>query len=337
MKAKLGVGVVGVGEMGRRHAYNLRTLIPDARLIAVADPAENRAREVAADLEVDRWFNSLEAMLECEEIQAIVISSPDKYHAKAIEASARAGRAILCEKPIATAVSEAEAALKAVADAAVPLQIGFMRRYDPAYQAAYARIESGEIGEPVIFKSVGRDKDAPPLSAYRSGSNGMVFYNSTIHDFDLARWMMLDEIDQVQAYSTVNIRPEIAQYGDVVASVINLKFDHGAIGNVESYVQAEYGYDVRTEVVGSKGAVFVGSIQKAPAMIATAQGGTRALEDHYLSRFADAYIAELTDFVSNVLHERPIRVPGEIGFRALQIAAASERSHLSGRSEKVTR
>jgi len=126
----------------------------------------------------------------------------------------------------------------------------------------------------------------------------MVFYNNTIHDFDLARWLMRDEVSEVHSYATVAIRPEVAQYGDVVASVVNLKYEHGAIGNVESYVQAIYGYDVRTEIVGSKGSIFVGSLEKTPATFLSAGGGTHILADHFLSRFADAYLAEMVDFVS---------------------------------------
>src|SRR5260370_13682708 len=129
----------------------------------------------------------------------------------------------------------------------------------------------------------------------------MVFYNNTIHDFDLARWLMRDEITDVHAYTTVAIRPEIAQYGDVVASVVNLKYRRGAIGNVESYVQAIYGYDVRTEIVGSKGAIFVGSLDKTPATFLSASGGTHILADHCLSRVAQAYLAEVVDFVHNIL------------------------------------
>src|SRR5207245_3378255 len=164
-------------------------------------------------------------------------------------------------KPLALNLNDAHAALDAVARAGVRLQIGFMRRYDPAYVAAKKRIEAGEIGEPVVFKSVGRDKDVPPLAAYQSNVNGMLFYNNTIHDFDLARWLMQDEVTEVHSYTTVAIRPEVAQFGDVVASVVNLKYERGAIGNVESYVQAIYAYDVRTEIVGSKSSIFVGSLE----------------------------------------------------------------------------
>jgi predicted dehydrogenase len=324
---RLGVGVLGVGEMGRKHAENIRRLVPEAHLLAVADVAADRARQVARDLEIDHAFGSLEEMLELRDIHAVIIAAPDKFHAKAIEAAAAAGKDILCEKPLATDRAAAERALSAVARAGIRLQIGFMRRYDPAYDAAMKKIEAGEIGEPVMFKSLGRDKDVPPIEAYRANINGMLFYNNTIHDFDLARWLMRDEVIEVQAYTTVAIRPELAQFGDVVASTVNLKYAHGAIGNVESNVQAIYAYDVRTEIVGSKASIFVGTLEKLPGSFLSAAGGNHSLCDHFFSRFGDAYVAEVRDFVHNVLHDRPPRVSGEDGMKALEIAIAAEESH----------
>jgi scyllo-inositol 2-dehydrogenase (NAD+) len=332
--AKLRVGVLGVGEMGRRHAENLRRLVPEARLVAVADAFADRARQVAAELEVENSFSSLEEMLGCD-LEAVLISTPDKFHAQAIEVAAAAGKDILCEKPVALGLADAERALTAVNKAGIRLQIGFMRRYDPAYAAAMKRVEAGDIGEPVVFKSIGRDKDIPPLAGYESGVNGMVFYNNTIHDFDLARWLMRDEVTEVHSYTTVAIRPEVARYRDVVASVVNLKYERGAIGNVESYVQAIYGYDVRTEVVGSKGSILIGSLEKTPATFLHSSGGTHILADHFLSRFADAYLAEVVDFVHNMLQDRPPRVSGEDGLRALEIAVAAENSHAQGKPCKV--
>lgn len=334
--AKLGIGVLGVGEMGKRHAENLRRLVPEARLVAVADVAAERARQVAAELEIEHSFGSLDDMVARKDIQAVVIVTPDKFHAQGIRTAAAAGKDILCEKPIATNLPDAQAALDAVKKAGVRLQIGFMRHYDPAYVAAKKRIEAGEIGEPVVFKSLGRDKDVPPLAAYQSNVNGMLFYNNTIHDFDLARWLVGDEVAEVQAYTTVAIRPEIAKYKDVVASVVNLRYVRGAIGNIESYVQAIYGYDVRTEVVGSKGSVFVGTVAQIPATFLGAHGRTQNLADHFLTRFADAYLAEVRDFVHNMLNHKPPQVSGDDGLKALAIAVAAENSHLEKRPYEVT-
>jgi inositol 2-dehydrogenase len=333
---KLGVGVLGVGEMGKRHAENVRRLVPEARLVAIADVAPQRARQIADELEIEHAFASLEEMVQRKDVDAVLIATPDKFHAQEIRVAAAAGKDILCEKPVATNLEDAHAALREVSRAGVRLQIGFMRRYDPAYAAAMKRVEAGEIGTPVLFKSVGRDKDEPPMAAYQSNLNGMLFYNNTIHDFDLARWMMQDEICEVQAYTTTTIRPEVAKYGDVVASVVNLKYVHGAIGNVDSYVQAVYAYDVRTEIVGSKGSIFVGSLQKTPATFLTTHGSSEILADHFLSRFADAYLAEVQDFVHAMLTDKSPRVTGEDGLRALEIAVAAENSHLHARPCKIS-
>jgi scyllo-inositol 2-dehydrogenase (NAD+) len=329
--AKLGMGVLGVGAMGKRHAQNIRGHVPEVRLVAVADVAIAQARQVAAELEVDHAFGSLEDMLECKDIDCVIIAAPDKFHAHAVRTAAAAGKQILCEKPLALNLADAHSALEAVAKAGVHLQMGFMRRYDPGYSAAKKRIEAGEIGEPVIFKSIGRDKDAPPISSYQSMLNGMLFYNNTIHDFDLARWLMQDEVVEVQAYATVAIRPEVEQYGDIVAGVVNLKYARGAIGNIESYVQCAYAYDVRTEIVGSKGSILVGSLQQTPATFLTAGGRIQRLADHFLTRFEGAYVAELQDFVQSLLKDRPPSVSGEDGLRALEMAVAAERSHLESK------
>jgi scyllo-inositol 2-dehydrogenase (NAD+) len=333
---KLGVGVLGVGEMGRRHAENLRRNVPEARLVAIADASQERARQVATELEVDNFYSSLEAMLENKAIEAVLIATPDKFHPQAVATAAQAGRDILCEKPLALNMADAHAALREVAKANRRLQVGFMRRYDPAYAAAMKRIEAGEIGTPVIFKSVGRDKDQPPIAAYESNVNGMIFYTNTIHDFDLARWLMQDEVESVHSWTTSTIRPEVAKFGDVVASVVNLRYRKGAIGNVESYAQAVYGYDVRTEIVGSKGSIFVGNLERMPAVFLTAGGGEHALADHFLSRFADAYLEEVRDFVKTMLSERAPRVSGDDGLKALAIAVAAEKSHLQSKSVAVT-
>jgi len=332
---KLGIGVLGVGAMGKRHAENIRRLVPEARLIAVADVAADQARQVAAELEIEHGFATFEDMLERKDIDCVVIATPDKFHAQAIRTAAAAGKQILSEKPLALSIADAHAALEAVAKAGVHLQIGFMRRYDPGYAAAMKRIEAGEIGEPVVFKSIGRDKDAPPISSYQSRLNGMLFYNNTIHDFDLARWLMRDEVKEVQAYATVAIRPEVAEFGDIVAGVVNLKYRRGAIGNIESYVQSVYGYDVRTEIAGSKGSILVGSLQQSSVTFLTSEGGTQTLADHFLTRFEDAYVAEVQDFVQSILHDRAPRVSGEDGLRALEIAAAAEKSYVQSKACNV--
>src|SRR5215469_5089902 len=131
--SKLGIGVLGVGEMGKRHAENLRRLVPEARLVAVADAAAERARQVASELELENFYVKLEDMLDRKDIDAILIATPDKFHAQAVKLAAGAGKAVLCEKPLALCLTDAHAVLEAVSKARTALQVGFMRRYDPAY------------------------------------------------------------------------------------------------------------------------------------------------------------------------------------------------------------
>jgi predicted dehydrogenase len=168
------------------------------------------------------------------------------------------------------------------------------------------------------------------MGAYLSRINGMLFYNSTIHDFDLARWLSHDEVAEVHSFGTVAIRPEVAEFGDVVAGLVNLRFRRGAIGNIESYVQCLYGYDVRTEVVGSKGSILIGSLRQNSATFLKPSHGSYELEDHFLSRFRDAYLAEVIDFVDTILSDRAPRVTGEDGLRAVEIAVAAEKSLQAG-------
>jgi scyllo-inositol 2-dehydrogenase (NAD+) len=324
--SKLGMGIIGVGVMGRRHAENFLRQVPQAQLIAVADADGARAKQVAADLEIPHAYASLEEMLERKDIRAVVIASPDGLHAGAVEMAARAGKDILCEKPLALDLQSAEKALAAVAKAGVRLQIGFMRRYDTAYAAAQRRIAGGEIGDIVIFKSIGRDKLPAPLSFFQSGVSGMLLYANTIHDFDLARWLTQDEVAEVHTFATTTARPELEPLGHVVATSVNLRYAGGAIGNLESSGQAQYGYDVRTEVVGTKASLFVGTLRQSPVVFLSPNHGSYELEDHYLSRFRDAYVTQALDFVDMVLNDRQPKVTGEDGLRALRTAVAAERS-----------
>ena len=148
---KLGIGVLGAGEMGLRHAENIRRLVPHAQLMAVADVAAERARRTANELEIENSYGSLEAMLECKGLDAVIIATPDKFHAAAVKIAAAAGKDIFCEKPLALTLTDAHELLDAVAKAGVRLQVGFMRRFDPAYAAAMKRFEAGEIGNPSHF------------------------------------------------------------------------------------------------------------------------------------------------------------------------------------------
>ena len=333
--AWLTVAVCGVGVMGKRHAENVARAVPQAKLVAVADADRERARAVAAELDVERSYGSIEDMLQQPDIQAVVIASPGKFHARDVEAAAARGKDILCEKPLAMKLADADAALRAVQKAGVRLQVGHMRRYDPAYAEATRRIEAGEIGDPVVFKSVGRDQKLPPASYFQSGMNAMLFLDSSIHDFDLARWMMADEVAELQAFGTRPITG-FSDCDDVEAGVVNLRFERGAVGNVESFRSCGYGYDIRTEVIGTKATLQVGYIRQTQLRIMTQSGIAHDAVTHWLDRFEDAYLLELRDFVATMLSDRQPKVTGKDGRAALAISLAAERSYREKRPIRLS-
>lgn len=333
---KLCMGVVGVGTMGKRHAENIRRLIPEARLIAVADADLQRAERVAAELEIEYYYDSVEALVERKDIQAVVVVTPAKFHGAAMKVCAQAGKDIFCEKPFTLTVEEADEVLEAAAKAGVRLQVGHVRRYDPPNVKAKKRIEAGEIGDPVIFKSLARDPAPPPLSYMASGVNGMFFQDSTVHEFDLGRWMMNDEIAEVHAYGAVLVFPEIAQYNDIDTALVNMKFSRGTLGAVENYMQAGYGYDIRTEIVGSKGTLITGYLQQTAEVVLTAAGAKTDVVDHFLVRFAEGYLNEMRDFVQIILADREPQVTGFDGRQAVAAAAAAERSYRASRPVAVS-
>ncbi len=333
--AKLGVGVVGVGTMGKQHAYNLRHLIPEAQLIAVADTDIERAKLVATELEIDHHYSSVEAMVERKDVQAIVVVTPAKFHGAAMKVCAHAGKDIFCEKPFTLTVEEADEVLDLTQNAGVRVQVGHVRRYDPPNVSAKRRIEAGEIGDPVIFKSLARDPAPPPVGYMASGVNGMFFQDSTVHEFDLGRWLMNDEISEIHAYGAVLVFPEIAQFNDIDTALLNMKFSRGALGAVENYMQSGYGYDVRTEVVGSKGTIITGYLQQTAEVVLTAAGAKTDVVDHFLVRFADGYLHQMRDFVQTILTDRSTKVDAFDGRQSVAVAAAAERSYREGRAVTV--
>lgn len=204
--------------------------------------------------------------------------------------------------------------------------MGHMRRYDPAYAEAKRRIETGEIGEPAIFKSIGRDAKAPPASYFECGWNGTLFHDNSVHDFDLATSLMDDAVVEVHAFAAARALPQLAEHGLFDSGVVNLRFARGGIGNVESFLDARYGYDVRTEIVGTKRTVQVGSLRDVPIQVLTQAGRQNNVVDHFLVRFADAYRIEMADFVEMVMSGRAPRVTGADGRQALAVALAAETS-----------
>jgi predicted dehydrogenase len=216
--------------------------------------------------------------------------------------------------------------ISALDKARVMFQAGFMRRFDSGYVAAKKQIEAGTIGKPVTFKSVGRDPFCPDLSYARPDVSGGLILDMAIHDFDLGRWLMGDEVRRVYAEGGTLAFPQLNSVGDIDNAVINLLFRGGALGNVEVSRNAVYGYDIRTEVLGTDGGLKIGYYQQTPLLIMTRQGIQHDMVPYIVERFGNAYLAQTKDFVGRVIDGQGPAVDAHDARAALVIGLAATRS-----------
>ncbi len=333
---RLRIGVVGLGRMGGMHARYVASQVPEAELVAVADVDLGRARQVAGELGVAGVYESTAALAADPAVQAVLIATPSVRHPEDVAGAAAAGRDILCEKPLALTVDGCRAALDAVAAAGVRLQVGLMRRHDDDYRRAYGRLRAGDCGRPVVFRSLQFDPEPPPPAFCDPSVSGGIFVDMGIHEFDLARWLVGDEVVEVHAYGSNAGVPELEAAGDFDSAVAVLRFGGGAIGAVELARTARYGEDVRTEVLGTDGAVFVGRLPITHG--AFGRAGTLAQDtvDPSRLRFADAYAGQVRAFARSVLDGRPVAPDGEDSLAALRIALAARQSAAEGRPIAVS-
>ncbi len=315
------VALLGAGRMGIEHA---RTLvgIPEVRVVAVADPNAEAAQAAQRLSRAERTYaDPLDAIHDAD-VNAVVIVTPTGLHAAHIEAAARAGRAIFCEKPVATDLRETERVLRVVQETGVPFQIGFQRRYDPAFAQARARLDAGELGTIEQFHAVGRDPAPAPIE-YLRGSGG-IFLDQAIHDLDIARFLV-GEVREVMAWGDAKVDPRIAELNDADTTTAVLHFENGAQGVVQNSRRAVYGYDVRTEVFGARGKFQLDATPKTPLLAY----GDGVRMDHYhffMDRFRDAYRLELEAFVRAVLGGTPPEPGARDALESLRLAVACQTS-----------
>jgi inositol 2-dehydrogenase len=300
-------------------------------LYAIADIGEQSRTQVADEFGVFHAFSYAHELIAVPELDAIVISTPTSTHCDLVIAAARAGKAIFCEKPLALTLEETHTALEAVAQAHVPFQIGFMRRFDAGYQKAKTLIDGGLIGSPVTFKSLSRDPFCPrPEYASPKQSGGLIF-DMAIHDFDLARWLTGSEVERVTSEGALLVCKDLESVGDIDNALINLRFMSGALGNVEVSRNAFYGYDIRTEVLGSAGAVMIGVHQYTPVVLFTRAGAHHDVTPYLMERFGDAYAAQLQHFVDCLKSGRSPSVGAADALAACEIGVAATRAYKTGR------
>jgi inositol 2-dehydrogenase len=321
------IAVIGLGRMGRFYAQTVASFGPPVRLAAVADPDPAARASVQAALGRDvPAFSDPAAVFQQADLDAVIVATTTSTHAEVVAAAAAAGKAIFSEKPLALSVEQTRSVLAAVDRAGVLLQVGFMRRFDPAYTRAKQVIETGQVGRPLTFRAVGRDPACPPLDYADPGHSGGLIVDMGIHDFDMARWLMSSEVERVSADSSVLVCSDLSSVGDADNAVVNLRFASGALGNVEVSRSASYGYDLRTEVLASDGAVRIGGTSADDVQILTPLAPTHDETPHFIRRFGAAYTAQIEHFVDCVQHQRTPRVGGADALAAITIAQAATRS-----------
>lgn len=318
------VALIGCGRIGQLHARTLKAAADMCEFAVIADVNLDIAAATAARFDVPAASADSESVLADASIDAVVIASSTETHAPYIEIAARHGKDIFTEKPVALDLDSTDKALVAVNNAGVRLQVGFQRRFDAGYAAAKRATDAGDLGQLEMIRDAMRDPEPPPLDYLRR--SGGIYRDMAIHNFDAVRWLMGEDPIEIHAMASALVSDGIRDAGDHDTSIVTMRFASGALASIENSRRSGFGYDVRTEIFGSNGALMIGDSRATPIRRFTANG---VVEDHqyfFLARFQDAYVDELIAFLGAIRDDRPVAVTGEDGRAALALAYAAERS-----------
>ena len=330
--APLRIGVIGVGRIGRMHAELIAHQVPGAALSAVYDPYEPAAQVVAAALGVPATATVAEIL--ASELDAVAICSSSDTHVDLLIAAAEAGKAVFCEKPVSLDLAEVDRALAAIDAAAVPFQIGFNRRFDPAHASVREAVASGAVGEPHLVRISSRDPEPPPLDYVKS--SGGLFLDMMIHDFDMARFVTGSEVVEVFARGALRIEPSFAEADDIDTALVTLVHENGCLTAIDNSRRAAYGYDQRVEVLGSEGMAASLNPPAHTGTVITAAGERRPPNPHFfLERYLPSYVLEWEAFVEAVKTGATPPVSGVDARAPLVIGLAAGRSLREGRPVRV--
>ena len=328
------VGLIGAGRIGRVHAEDLAYRIPEAQLVAVSDIYVGAAEGVAAELGIPAVCQDHRPILEDRDVDAVLICSSTDTHAPLIEEAAAAGKHIFCEKPVALDLAQIDRALEAVERAGVKLMIGFNRRFDPNFRRVREIVAAGEIGEPHILRITSRDPAPPPIEYVKV--SGGIFLDMTIHDFDMARFLMGSEVESLYVAAGVLVDPAMGEAGDVDTALLTLHFASGAIGAIDNSRRAVYGYDQRVEVFGSGGSVAADNNYPNTATISDARRVHRDLPlNFFMDRYTESYVNEIKAFVACILNDTPPPVSGLDGRIPVVMGYAAKKSLAEGRPVRL--
>ncbi|MEJ5203344.1 MAG: inositol 2-dehydrogenase [Anaerolineales bacterium] len=328
------IGVIGAGRIGKIHAENLATRIPNAQVAAIADVILSAAQETAHRLHIPKAIADYHEILQDDQIDAVAICSSTDTHARIITEAAQAGKHIFCEKPIDHDLRKIDEALAAVEKAGVKLQIGFNRRFDPNFRKVRTMIAEGKIGDLHILRITSRDPAPPPIDYIKV--SGGIFLDMTIHDFDMARYLSGSEVEEVFVAGGVMVDKRIGEAGDIDTAVITLRFASGAIGTIDNSRQAVYGYDQRVEAFGSGGMVAVANNTPDTHVYSDAEGVHSAKPLYFfLERYTESFINEMKEFVEAIQKNTLPPVTGIDGRIPVLIGKAAWKSYHEHRPVKL--
>jgi predicted dehydrogenase len=334
---ELRIAVVGVGRIGLTHAEHLAGRVRGARLVAVTTSSPERARAVHRRCGEIPVYPTLDALLDTEDPDAVVISSSTSAHTDNVVRCAAAGLDILCEKPLALGLQACDRAIAAAEDAGVRLMIGHVRQFDTGYLEAKRLIGEGAIGRPVVYRALSGDTDPPPPSFADLSVSGGLILDSMYHDIYLGRWLLDDEIVRVYGEGDALIDDGVRSVGDIDNAVVSARFAGGAIGTLTASRVTRYGHDLRGEVIGDLGAVQIGRFRQTPVRLLDRRGVHHDMAHTTPDRMAEAFVSMLQAFVDCVLQDTDPPVRAADGRSTIEVAIAARESIQSGAPVRVDR
>ncbi len=330
------IGIIGAGRIGKVHTKSISTKVNGAKVIAISDPYLNdEAKEWGTQYGVEKFSKDYMDILHDPEVDAIVICSPTTTHAEISLAAIKAGKHILCEKPISQDIKEIQEVQDALKGTNLKYQVGFNRRFDHNFMAVKEVIDSGKIGEVHYAKITSRDPQAPPAE-YVKSSGGM-FMDMSVHDFDMAAFLTGSEVTEIYAVGANLVDPAIGEAGDIDTAIVTLKMANGTMVVIDNSRQAVYGYDQRCEVFGSKGAVETQNDTLSTAVVSTVDGVNNEKPlFFFLERYLDSYANEAQAFVDAINNDSEVPIDIEAGLQPILIAVAGNLSMKENRPVKIS-
>lgn len=325
MSEKLRIGVIGAGRIGQIHAKALAFMVPGAEVACIADFRLDAAKKLAGECGVARITGDYHEIIGDKTIDAVCICSTTDTHAQIMEEAADAGKHVFCEKPIALELGAIDKALRAVEKAGITLMLGFNRRYDAGNIAIRDAVVSGKVGTPELCRITSRDPAPPPIDHMKL--TGGFFMDTSVHDFDIARFVLRDEPEEIFAYAACRVDPRIGDIGDYDTCMITIRFKGGALCNIDNSRRATYGYDQRVEVFGSKGCIATVNLLENNTVFSNGDGiTTPPLQNFFLERYLSAYQAEGRIFVDCVRSGKTPPSGGADGRASVAMAKAALKS-----------